>query len=59
MKFKVYPYCFINCFIVYIYGPQWTVYEPGLDYFVDMEGVAIWWWRGWPAYRILAEIFDN
>ena len=23
------------------YGPQWTVYEPGLDYFVDMEGGAI------------------
>ena len=24
-----------------MYGPQWTVYEPGLDYFVGMEGGAI------------------
>ena len=30
----------------YEYGPQWTVYEPGLDYFVDREREAIWWWRG-------------
>ena len=26
--------------------------EPGLDYFVDMEREAIWWWRGWiPPFR--------
>ena len=24
-----------------MYGPQWTVYEPGLDYFVDKEREAI------------------
>ena len=29
-----------------MYGPQWTVYEPGLDYFVDREREAIWWWGG-------------
>ena len=23
------------------------MYEPGLDYFVDKEREAIWWWRGW------------
>ena len=22
-------------------GPQWTVYEPGLDYFVDKENVRV------------------
>ena len=28
------------------------MYEPGLGYFVDMEGGAIWWWRGWIRRRL-------
>ena len=40
----------------YVCGPQWTVYEPGLDYFVDKEREAIWWWRGWIYKNYLQSI---
>ena len=33
-------------------GPCMSRAWPGLGNFVDKEGVAIWWWRGWiPPFR--------
>ena len=37
------------------------MYEPGLDYFVDREIEAIWWWRGWipPFIYIKYEVYTK
>ena len=39
--------CFSSTWCVDRNGPRMSRAWPGLDYFVDKEGEAIWWWRGW------------